>query len=141
VVFFLVMNTPITTPCVVSLLSLALLGSLPLKAQTSGTQGTEPTAAAACQAKCGKGHGKEWLSVLNEKERSQLKAAMKQVKNDPQLVAARQALKDAQTKEAKATAQETLRQTRRDLLLKADPSLGPVLEKVKAARSAKPPVS
>lgn len=150
-VLFPVMKTQITTPTIVSLLALALFGSIPLKAQeaqqaqesqSSIPQGSQLSAASPANlAKHGKGHGKEMLSVLNDQERSQLKAAMKQVKNDPQLVAAREALKDAQTKEAKKAAHDTLRQTRRDLLLKADPSLAPALDKIKEAKHATPPVS
>ena len=141
-----VMKTTINTPAIVSLLALSLIGSIPLKAQdaqNSTSQGsqTTPASSSACSGKHGKGHDKEWLAALNDQERSQLKAAMKQVKNDPQLVAAREALKDAQTKEAKKAAHETLRQTRRDLLLKADPSLAPVLDKIKSAKHAKPSVS
>jgi hypothetical protein len=141
-VLFPVMKTQITTPTIVSLLALALFGSIPLKAQNSTPQSSQPSAASpATLAKHGKGHGKEMLSVLNDQERSQLKAAMRQVKNDPQLVAAHEAVKEAQTKEAKTAAHQSLRQTRHDLLLKADPSLAPVLEKVKEAKHAKPPVS
>lgn len=140
------MKTQITTPTIVSLLALALFGSIPLKAQNSIPQGSQPSAAspgalAKHVKRHGKGHCKEMLSVLNDQERSQLKAAMKQVKNDPQLVAAHEAVKEAQTKEAKTAAHQSLRQTRHDLLLKADPSLAPVLEKVKEAKHAKAPVS
>ena len=141
-----VMKTTITTPAIVSLLALSLIGSIPLKAQeaqNSTAQGSQatPSSSPACAGKHGKGHDKEWLAALNDQERSQLKAAMKQVKSDPQLVAAREALKDAQTKEAKKAAHDTLRQTRRDLLLKADPSLAPALDKIKEAKHATPPVS
>jgi hypothetical protein len=140
------MKTQITTPAIVSLLALALFGSIPLKAQEAQqaqeSQSSQPSAASpASLAKHGKGHGKEMLSVLNDQERAQLKAAMKQVKNDPQLVAAHEAVKEAQTKEAKTAAHQSLRQTRHDLLLKADPSLAPVLEKIKEAKHAKPAVS
>jgi len=140
------MKTQITTPTIVSLVALALFGSIPLKAQVaqnSSPDVSQPSQVCppASSGKHGKGHHKELLAALNDQERSQLKTAMKEVKNDPQLVAAREALKDAQTKEAKKAAHDTLRQTRRDLLLKADPSLSPVLEKVKEAKHAKPPVS
>jgi len=139
------MKTPITIPVVVPLLALLLLGVIPPKAQgaqDSIPQGSQPPAASpASPCQQGKGHDKKWLSVLNDQERAQIKAAMKQVKNNPRLVAARQAIKDAQTKEVKTAAHETLRQTRRDLMLKADPSLGPVLDKIKASKSAKPSVS
>jgi len=140
------MKTTINTSVIVSLLGLSLLGNIPLKAQegqNSTTQGSQPTTSSspASNSKSGKCHNKEWLSALNDQERSQLKAAMKQVKNNPQLVAAREALKDAQTKEAKKAAHDTLQQTRRDLLLKADPSLAPVLDKIKEAKHANPTVS
>lgn len=141
-VLFPVMKTQITTPAIVSLLVLALFGGIPLKAQNSTPQSSQPSAASPANlAKHGKGHGKEMRSVLNDQERAELKVAMKQVKNDPQLVAAHEAVKDAQTKEAKKAAHQSLRETRHDLLLKADPSLAPVLEKIKEAKHAKPAVS
>jgi hypothetical protein len=143
------MKTPINTPAIVSLLALSLIGITPLKAQgaqeaqNSTPEVSQPSQVCppASSGKHGKGHHKELLAALNDQERSQLKAAMKQVKNDPQLVSAREALKDAQTKEAKKAAHDTLRQTRRDLLLKADPSLAPALDKMKDAKHAKAPVS
>jgi hypothetical protein len=140
------MKTPINTPAIVSLLALSLIGITPLKAQevqNSSPEVSQPSQVCppASSGKHGKGHNKELLAALNDQERSQLKAAMKQVKNDPQLVSAREALKDAQTKEAKKAAHDTLRQTRRDLLLKADPSLAPALDKMKDAKHAKAPVS
>lgn len=131
------MKTPITST-IVSLLSLAFLGSLSLKAQNTGAAPATPSCPVAYgKAACGKGS----LSLLNDQERAQLQAAMKKIKNDPQMAAARQAVKEAQTKEAKAAAKESLRQTRRDLLLKADPSLAPVLDKLKAAMPGKGRVS
>jgi Spy/CpxP family protein refolding chaperone len=126
------MKTPINT-AVFSLLSLAFVGGMSLKAQNTET----PAAAASCPSVKGGGHGHKWLSVLNEQEQAQLKAAMKQVRNDPALVAARQAAKDAMTPEEKASARQTLQRTRRDLLLGIDPSLAPVLEKIRAAKSCK----
>jgi hypothetical protein len=52
-------------------------------------------------------------------------------------VAARQAVQDAQTKEARQEARQELRQTRRELLLKVDPSIGPVLDKISANMNSK----
>ena len=62
---------------------------------------------------------------------------MKGIKDDPQLVAARQAVEDAQTKEAKQAARRAKRDIRRQLLLKADPSLQPVLDKIQTAHGSK----
>jgi len=70
------------------------------------------------------------LANLSEQEREQLKAAHEKVKNDPSVVSAREALKTAATPEARRAAHEALRQAADAALLKADPSLGPILEKL-----------
>ena len=74
------------------------------------------------------------LNNLTETERQQLKAAMKKIKDDPQLVAARQAIKESLTKESKVAAHQALNQTRHDLLLKADPTIQPILDKIGSAK-------
>ena len=81
---------------------------------------------------------KDALNNLTETERQQLKAAMKKIKDDPQLLAARQAIKESQTKEAKIAAHQALNQTRHDLLLKADPAIQPVLDKIVVVKSTQP---
>lgn len=75
-------------------------------------------------------HQKKALANLTEAERQQLKSAMQKIKADPQFVAARQSVKDAQTKEALTEARKSVQQIRRDLLLKADPSLATILGKI-----------
>jgi hypothetical protein len=120
---------------IVTLLSIALTGFMPLEAQNA--QATSLEAGISCPGKPGKGHGRKLLSVLNDQERAQLRAAMKQVRNDPSLVTARQAAESAGTREAKKAAHESLRKIRRDLLLQADPTIAPILEKLRAAKSAK----
>lgn len=82
-------------------------------------------------------HDGKLLASLTPAERQQLKAAMKSIKDDPRLVAARQAVKDAGTVEARQAARKAKQQIRRELLLKADPTLQPVIEKVQAARLSK----
>jgi hypothetical protein len=118
------------------LLVITILATCALRAQNE-TQSPAPVQEVS-SAK-GAHHGKHhpWLASLSDQEKSQLKAAMKKIKDDPQLVAARQALKDAQTKEAKVAAHESLRNTRRDLLLKADPSIAPVLDKIKDSKPSR----
>jgi hypothetical protein len=74
------------------------------------------------------------LNNLTDTERQQLKAAMKKIKDDPQLVAARQAIKESLTKESKVAAHQALNQTRHDLLLKADPTIQPILDKIGSAK-------
>ncbi|MEY2906997.1 MAG: hypothetical protein RLZZ408_1468 [Verrucomicrobiota bacterium] len=120
-----------TTP-LATLLMIPLLGVMPLMAQS-----TTPNPTPACSPTSGHGgHVRKNLANLTDAERQQLKAAMKQIKNDPQLVASREAVKEAQTKEARIAARQENRKIRRDLLLKADPSLAPVLAKIQPDKSA-----
>jgi hypothetical protein len=76
------------------------------------------------------------MANLSEQERTQLKTAHEQIKNDSSVVAAHEALKTATTPEARHAAHEALRQAADAALLKVDPSLGPILEKVHQAGPA-----
>lgn len=71
------------------------------------------------------------MANLTEQERVQLKSAHAQIKNDPSVAAARETLKSATTPEARRAAHETLRQAADAAMLKVDPTLGPVLEKLR----------
>lgn len=62
---------------------------------------------------------------LTSSERQQFSADMKQIKDNPQLVAAREAVKQAM---------QSLEQTRQTLLLQVDPAIQPVLTKIEQAR-------
>jgi len=62
---------------------------------------------------------------------------MKKIHQDPALVSARQAVKDAQTKEARQEAKQSLHAIRYDLLLKVDPSVQPILDKIQPTGPAK----
>jgi Spy/CpxP family protein refolding chaperone len=73
------------------------------------------------------------MANLTEQERAQLKTAHEQIKSDPSVAAAREALKTATTPEARHAAHESLRQAADAALLKVDPSLGPILEKLHQA--------
>ncbi len=120
------------------LLLALLLGSLvSVKAQTNTNSATasqtQGNGASAQSTPLHHHENKAWAN-LSDMERQQLKAAMKQIKHDPQLVAARQSLKDSQTKEAKVAAHQALNQARHDLLLKADPTIQPILDKIGAAK-------
>lgn len=70
------------------------------------------------------------MANLSEAERQQVKAAHEQVKNDPAVAAAREAMKSAATPEARQAAEKTLHQASRDAMVKADPSIEPILEKL-----------
>lgn len=122
------MKTPITL-----LLMVPLLGAMPLMAQSTNSPAI-PATPQAHEKHC---HDvkQRALANLSKAERQQLKAAMKKIKADPQLIAARQAVKDAQSKEARTEARTAARQLRHDLLLKADPTLAPILEKIQPEKA------
>ncbi len=121
-----------TTP-LATLLIIPLFGVMPLIAQS-----TPPNPTPACSPVSGHGRdAKKDLANLTEAERQQLKAAMKQIKDDPQLVASREAVKEAQTKEVRIAAKQENRKIRNNLLLKVDPSLAPILAKIHPGKPAK----
>lgn len=68
---------------------------------------------------------REALENLTQSERQQLRAAMEKIHQDPQLVAARQAAREAHA---------SLKKTRHDLLVKVDPTLEAVLAKIKSSK-------
>ena len=109
------------------LLSLALLTLPGLRAQDQGT--TVPTSN-QCPKKgaCHKWHhhGEDWKK-LTEAEKQQLKADFEKIKSDPQLVAARTAAE---------AAQKTLRETRQQLILQADPAAQAILDKLREGTNA-----
>lgn len=78
----------------------------------------------------GRRHAPPGLANLTEPERAQLKAAHERIKNDPAMVAAHEAVKSATTPEERRAAHEALRQTSDAAMLKVDPTLQPILEKL-----------
>lgn len=134
VVFPEVMKTNSRHQSLSTLLAIVLLGVPPvaLKAQSVPEAGVGQSYPAGKRNHYGK-----LLASLTPTERQQLKAAMKSIKNDPRLVAASQAVKDAGSVEARQAARKAKLQIRRELLLKADPTLQPIIEKGKASRLSK----
>jgi hypothetical protein len=121
-----------TTP-LATLLMIPLFGLMPLMAQSTPSNQTPASSPAPGYG----GHARKGLANLPKAERQQLKAAMKHIKNDPQLVASRESVKEAQTKEARIAARQEKQKIRHDLLLKADPSLAPVLAKIHPGKASK----
>jgi hypothetical protein len=70
------------------------------------------------------------MANLTESEREQLKAAHEKVKNDPVVIAARQAKQSANTPEARHAAEEALHKASREAMVKADPLIAPILDKL-----------
>lgn len=124
------MKTPHYPHKIITLLAVALfpIAACSMVSAQSADQTTNPPSVPATGA-CHHEH-KAWKN-LSQSERQQLKADMVKIHQDPQLVAARQAMKEAQTPEAKIAARTSLHQIRHDLLVKVDPSIEPVLAKLK----------
>lgn len=82
-------------------------------------------------------HGPPGMANLTESEREQLKALHRQVKSDPTVISAREAVQNASTPEARRSASETMRQATHDAMVKLDPTIEPILKKLRAG-SRKP---
>jgi len=85
------------------------------------------------------GPGPKGMANLNESERQQLKALHEQVKNDPSVIAAREARKAATTPEARKEAEQAMHQAVRNAIIAIDPSVAPILEKLKPGGAGAPP--
>ena len=70
------------------------------------------------------------MANLTEAERTQLKAAREQAQNDPAVLAARDAMKAATDPDARKAAHATFSQAMHDAMIKADPTVAPILEKM-----------
>lgn len=69
------------------------------------------------------------MANLTDAERQELRTASEQIKENAQLKAAHEAVKQAMA---------NLRQTRNQLLLQADPNIQPILDKIEASRPKGP---
>jgi len=122
----------------IPLLSLTLLTIPGLRAQNQGGSTNAPQGTNSCPnsgaVKKERGREERMFANLTEAEKQEIKADMKQIKDNEQLVADRQALKDAQTPEAKKEAHKALQATREKLLLKVDPAVQPILDKMKQGK-------
>jgi hypothetical protein len=75
-------------------------------------------------------HKPAGMANLTESERQQLKSLHEQVKNDPAVIAAKEAKRSATNSEARHAAEETMHQVINDAIIKADPSVEAILEKL-----------
>ena len=75
-------------------------------------------------------HEPQGMASLTEVERQRVKTLHEQVKSDPSVVNARDAVKNATTPEARQASQEVLHRAIHDAMIKIDPSISPVLDKI-----------
>jgi hypothetical protein len=70
------------------------------------------------------------MARLTESERQQLKSIHERAKNDPAVLAAKEAKRNATTPEARNATEEALHQAMNAAMIKADPSIEPILAKL-----------
>jgi hypothetical protein len=99
------------------------------KGVQGGKQGGEQVAKPSGQGGPGGDKGKG-MANLTESERQQVMALREQVKQDPAVIAAHEAVKSAATPEAREQAHGKLRDAMHAAMIKADPSIAPILEKM-----------
>ncbi|MCE9542712.1 MAG: hypothetical protein K8R38_04230 [Verrucomicrobia bacterium] len=125
------MNTPILDislrPYLGSFLVAMLVLGSQLKAQT---QSPEQTLAAMDQCR------EQVISQLSFGDKMKMKAAMGVIQSNPQFIAANAAVTNAPTLEDKIAARKTLAKVKLDLIAQQDPSLKPVVDKIRTAQAA-----
>ena len=114
-------------------------GGGPGPGHSPGNQAGQGTATNAVRPWKHDGPGPKGMANLNESERQQLKALHEQVKNDPSVIAAREARKAATTPEARKEAEQAMHQAVRNAVIAVDPSVAPILEKLKPAGAGASP--
>ena len=108
------------------LLSLGFLGSQ-LQAQIR-----TPEQTLALMEKC----RQQVVSELSFADKLKMKAAMNAIQNDPRFITANNAVKNASTPEAQIQARKVLGRMKLDLVAHQDPSLRPVVEKIRSAQAS-----
>jgi hypothetical protein len=75
------------------------------------------------------------IGGLSFSEKMKMKAAMSAIENKPEYVAANNAVKNAPTLEAQIEARKALATVKLDLIAGQDPSLKPIVDKIRAAQA------
>ena len=125
------MNTPIRDialrPYLGSFLVAMLVLGSQLKAQTQSPDGT-----LAAMDQC----REQVISQLSFGDKMKMKEAMGVIQSNPQFIAANAAVTNAPTLEDKIAARKTLAKVKLDLIAQQDPSLKPVVDKIRTAQAA-----
>ena len=76
------------------------------------------------------------ISQLSFSDKMKMKAAMGAIANDPEFIAANNAVTNASTPQAQVQAKRALAKVKLDLIEKQDPSLKPIVEKIRVAQAS-----
>ena len=99
----------------------------PLQAQTQS-----PEQVLAAMEKC----REQVINQLSLGDKMKMRAAMNAIQGNPRFVAANKAVTDAPTPAAQIEARKNLAKVKLDLIEQQDPSLKPVVEKIRAAQAS-----
>jgi len=113
-------------PLVLAVIAVMVLGD------TVSAQTQSPQQVLAAMEKC----REQVISQLSFGDKMKMRAAMDAIQDDPRFVAANNAIKNAPTPEAQIGARKALAKVKLDLIAQKDPSLKPVVEKIRAAQAA-----
>lgn len=109
------------------LLLAALCLGAPLQAQANS-----PAQTLAAMEKC----REQVISQLSFSDKMKMKAAMGAIQANPQFIAANSAVTNAPNPEAQVEARKALAKVKLDLIARQDPSLKPIVEKIRAAQAS-----
>lgn len=112
---------------VARLLTAVMILGARLPAQTPS-----PSQLLAAMEKC----REQVIGGLSLSDKMKLKAAMGAIRDNPGLISANNAVKNAPTPEAQVEARKALAALKLDLIARQDPSLGPVVAKIREAQAA-----
>ena len=112
-------------PLVLAVIAVMALGD------TVSAQTQSPQQVLAAMEKC----REQVISQLSFGDKMKMRAAMDAIQDDPRFVAANNAVKNAPTPEAQIGARKALAKVKLDLIAQKDPSLKPVVEKIRAAQA------
>lgn len=98
---------------------------------TLSAQTQSPQQVLAAMEKC----RDQVVGGLSFSEKMKMKAAMSAIENKPEFVAANNAVKNAPTLEAQIEARKALSKVKLDLIAQQDPSLKPIVDKIRAAQA------
>jgi hypothetical protein len=125
------MNAPLRSAVPRLLLASILMATLTLGARLHA-QTQSPEQVLAAMEKC----REQVISQLSFSDKMKMKAAMGAIANDPEFIAANNAVTNAPTPQAQVDARKSLAKVKLDLIGKQDPLLKPIVEKIRAAQAS-----
>lgn len=125
------MNAPIRPAVARLLLASVVMATVALGVRLHA-QTQSPEQVLAAMEKC----REQVISQLSFSDKMKMKAAMGGIANDPEFIAANNAVTNASTPQAQVQAKRALAKVKLDLIEKQDPSLKPIVERIRAAQAS-----